>query len=220
MILAVIISAAIFAFPCRLFPVVYEDRTGSIKRIALLDLKVNGSPSQGNVFALKGAPDDIERVFLEYNAADGYLYRGKSKCYMLFRKGSVRRLGLLIKQEYGATAVCLDSLENIFGQARAPLPSETGGLEPPPGAKCILNLGFGENGALSAIYSAESGITSLLESFTSQFRAKGWFVSWSGKTGPEQGAIIGSRGAEWCFVAFNLGICVFSYGREGRQNEK
>ncbi|GEM_PF-5487455 len=222
MIFAAIISAAFFTFPCRVFPVVYEESASSIKRIALLELKINGCPAQGYVFALKGASVNLERSFLAFNAADEYIFQERKECFMLFCKGSVRRLGLLMRNEYGATAVCLDSPGNISGQADAPLPSETGGLEPPPGAKCILSLqpGSGKNGTLQVIYSAENGITPLLEHFNSQFRANGWTVSWSRHAGLEQGSIIGSRGAEWCFVSFSPGICVFSYGREGRQNEK
>jgi len=222
MILAAIISAVFFAFPCLLLPVVYEEPAASIKRIALLEFKVNGCPVQGYVFALKGAPDNLERNFLDLNAADGYLIEGRKKCFTLFRKGHIRRLGLLIKKKYGAAAVCLDSPENISRQAEAPLPIEAGGLEPPPGAKCIFNLqpGPGKNGTLRAIYSVENGTPSLFEYFNSQFRAKGWAVSLDRQPGLEQGSIIGSRGAEWCFVAVSPGICVFSYGREGRQNEK
>ena len=222
MILAVTISAALSFFPCVLFSVVYEDSSVSIKRIALLSLKVNGSPAQGYVFSLRGASDNLEREFMRYNAAEGYLFQGRKKNIALFRKGQVRRFGLLLRKESGATAVCLDSLEDISGQAAAPLPVETGGIEPPPGAKCILNLmrGAGKDGTVQAIYSSENGVASIFEHFNSQFREKGWVVSWSRFTGPGQGSIIGSRGAEWCFAVFSPGICVFSYARDWRKSEK
>ena len=219
MILTAIISLVCCSFPHSMRSLVYDaPAAGSSKAIAGLQMRVNGAPAKGTVFALKGTEDEIERVFLEMNASGGFVFEGRKQEILQFSKGSVSRSAAVLKNKYGATGVCFDA-ESKTSEAKAASAAVMAGIEPPPGSDCVLCL-TGRNGSFQAVYRSGDSADSLGGYFASLFRGNGWSLAWSGNNASGSRAFIFGRGKEWCFVSLSGGACVISYGKDRRNDEK